>query len=86
MQTETSTKVKSKWNSYKEIFPIIIDEQLSGSITLILMNLYEISADFQNSLYRTWLDLCVTVLPFTSHHSQIKSLLSGVFLSDFYSE
>ena len=59
---------------------------MGGSIALILMIRYEISADFQHSLHLTWLDLCVTVLHLTALHSQIKSSLSGPFLSNFYSE
>lgn len=71
--------MKSKWNSKKKIFPIIIDEQSGGSITLILVMHYEISVDFQHFLHLTWLDLCVTVLLFTSLYSQIKSLPQAYF-------
>ena len=36
-----------RWNSYKEIFPIIIDDQSVGSIRVFSMIDYEISADSQ---------------------------------------
>ena len=37
----------NRGNSYKEIFPIIIDDRSVGSIRLFLMIDYEISADSQ---------------------------------------
>ena len=37
-----------RWNSYKEIFPIIIDDRSVGSIQLFPMIDYEISADSQH--------------------------------------
>ena len=37
-----------RWNSYKEIFPIIIDDRSVGSIRLFPMIDYEISADSQH--------------------------------------
>ena len=37
-----------RWNSYKDIFPIIIDDRSVGSIRLFPMIDYEISADSQH--------------------------------------
>ena len=37
-----------RWNSYREIFPIILDDRSVGSIRLFPMIDYEISADSQH--------------------------------------
>ena len=42
--TLTSTKVKNKWNSYKEIFRVAIE--WLNTIILFAINDYEISGDF----------------------------------------
>ena len=44
----TYRKVENKWNLYKEIFLMIIENLLSGSIQLFLMIDYEISANSQH--------------------------------------
>ena len=31
-------QMKNKWNSYKEIFPVLLDYQLAGCTLLFLMN------------------------------------------------
>ena len=31
-------QMKNKWNSYKEIFPVLLDYQLAGYTLLFLMN------------------------------------------------
>ena len=43
-----TNKADDRWNSYKEIFPIIIDDRSVGSIRLFPMIDYEISAYSQH--------------------------------------
>ena len=66
MSAWEANKADDRWNYYKEIFPIIIDDRSVWSIRLFPMIDYEISADSQH-YYCTWLWSSMWLLPYRPH-------------------